>query len=79
MKISEGYMPFMGQHTYYRTVGERTDKAPLILLHGGPGSTHNYFEVLDRVAEEDGRMLVMYDQATHTSMEGRSYGRPRHG
>ena len=62
MKISEGYMPFMGQHTYYRTIGERTDKAPLILLHGGPGSTHNYFEVLDRVAEEDGRMLVMYDQ-----------------
>ena len=62
MKISDGYMPFMGHHTYYRTVGERTDKAPLILLHGGPGSTHNYFEVLDRVAEEDGRMLVMYDQ-----------------
>ena len=62
MKTSEGYMPFMGHHTYYRTVGERTDKAPLILLHGGPGSTHNYFEVLDRVAEEDGRMLVMYDQ-----------------
>ena len=62
MKISEGYMPFMGHHTYYRTVGERTDKAPLILMHGGPGSTHNYFEVLDRVAEEDGRMLVMYDQ-----------------
>ena len=62
MKTSEGYMPFMGHHTYYRTVGERTDKAPLILLHGGPGSTHNYFELLDRVAEEDGRMLVMYDQ-----------------
>ena len=62
MKINEGYMPFMGYKTYYRTVGERTDKAPLILLHGGPGSTHNYFEVLDRVAEEDGRMLVMYDQ-----------------
>lgn len=62
MKINEGYMPFMGYKTYYRTVGERNDKAPLILLHGGPGSTHNYFEVLDRVAEEDGRMLVMYDQ-----------------
>lgn len=62
MKINEGYMPFMGYKTYYRTVGERTDKAPLILLHGGPGSTHNYFEVLDRVAEGDGRMLVMYDQ-----------------
>ncbi len=33
-----------------------------MLLHGGPGSTHNYFEVLDRIAEEDGRQLVMYDQ-----------------
>ena len=74
MKINEGYMPFMGYKTYYRTVGERTDKAPLILLHGGPGSTHNYFEVLDRVAEEDGRMLVMYDQIGC----GKSYvdGRP---
>ncbi len=62
MKVNEGYMPFMGHKTYYRTVGERTDKAPLVLMHGGPGSTHNYFEVLDRLAEEDGRMLVMYDQ-----------------
>jgi len=60
--IREGYMPFMGRQTYYRTVGERTAKAPLVLLHGGPGSTHNYFELLDRLACEDGRMLVMYDQ-----------------
>ena len=56
-------MPFMGYRTYYRMVGTQTgNKKPLILLHGGPGSTHNYFEVLDRLAEEDGRQLVMYDQ-----------------
>ena len=63
-KITEGYMPFLGYQTYYRLVGERKDngKAPLILLHGGPGSTHNYFEVLDRIADEDDRQLVMYDQ-----------------
>lgn len=63
-KITEGYMPFKGYQTYYRIVGEQKDngKAPLICLHGGPGSTHNYFEVLDRIAEEDGRQLVMYDQ-----------------
>ena len=63
-KITEGYMPFHGYQTYYRIVGEQKDngKAPLICLHGGPGSTHNYFEVLDRIAEEDGRQLVMYDQ-----------------
>ena len=62
MKITEGYMPFKGYQTYYRIVGEcREGKKPLILLHGGPGSTHNYFEVLDSLAE-DGRALIMYDQ-----------------
>ena len=63
-KITEGYLPFLGYKTYYRLVGERKDngKAPLLLLHGGPGSTHNYFEVLDRIADEDDRQLVMYDQ-----------------
>lgn len=63
-KITEGYMPYLGHETYYRIVGERKDngKAPLILLHGGPGSTHNYFEVLDCVADMDDRQLIMYDQ-----------------
>lgn len=62
MKVVEGYMPFMGYQTYYRIVGEcRNGKKPLVLMHGGPGSTHNYFEVLDKLAEE-GRALVMYDQ-----------------
>ena len=63
-KITEGYMPFKGYQTYYRIVGEQKDngKAPLICLHGGPGSTHNYFEVLDNVADDDDRMIIMYDQ-----------------
>ena len=63
MEIREGYMPFKEYKTYYRITGKKTgSKKPLVLLHGGPGSTHNYFEVLDRLAEEDGRELVMYDQ-----------------
>lgn len=63
MEIREGYMPFLEYKTYYRIVGKKThNKKPLVLLHGGPGSTHNYFEVLDRIAEEDGRELIMYDQ-----------------
>jgi proline iminopeptidase len=62
MKIDEGYMPFMGYKTYYRAVGEnRGNHKPLLLLHGGPGSTHNYFEVLDRLADE-GRQVISYDQ-----------------
>lgn len=62
MKIKEGYMPFKGYQTYYRIVGERVaGKAPLLLLHGGPGSTHNYFELLDPLADQ-GHQLIMYDQ-----------------
>ena len=59
--ITEGYMPFMGYKTYYRVVGEVSEKAPLLLLHGGPGSTHNYFEVLDCIADT-GRQVISYDQ-----------------
>ena len=62
-KITEAYMPYLGHQTYYRIVGERSNnKKPLLLLHGGPGSTHNYFEVLDRLADEDQRQIIMYDQ-----------------
>ena len=62
MKITEGYMPYLGYKTYYRIAGECSgNKKPLILLHGGPGSTHNYFEVLDQLADE-GRAIISYDQ-----------------
>ncbi len=55
-------MPFMGFHTWYRIVeGENTDRPPLLLLHGGPGSTHNYFELLDDICET-GRIVISYDQ-----------------
>ena len=61
VKIKEGYMPFHEYKTYYRIVGEPSaDKAPL-LIHGGPGSSHNYFELMDDYAET-GRQLIMYDQ-----------------
>lgn len=62
LKVVTGKMPFRGFETYYRIVGEKTDKAPLLLLHGGPGSTHNYFEVLDELALTTGRQVISYDQ-----------------
>ena len=62
MKITEGYMPFQGYQTYYRIIGEaKNNTAPLLLLHGGPGSSHNYFEMLDDLANA-GFQLIMYDQ-----------------
>ncbi len=62
MNIKEGYIDFLEFKTYYRIVNPSGKKTPLIMLHGGPGSTHNYFEVLDDVAFKDDRPIIMYDQ-----------------
>ena len=61
--VREGTIPYLSYRTYYRIAGDPgSRKTPLLLLHGGPGSTHNYFEVLDRLSEEDGRQIISYDQ-----------------
>lgn len=65
--IHEGYMPFLDYQTYWRVAGDvqgsiAAGKAPLLALHGGPGSTHNYMEILDAIAERTGRAVVSYDQ-----------------
>ena len=61
--IIEGYITYLDYKTYYRIAGDPASrKTPLLMLHGGPGSTHNYFELLDGLAEADGRLLISYDQ-----------------
>jgi L-proline amide hydrolase len=61
MKAREGYVDFRGYRTWYRFVGDlNTPKTPLLALHGGPGSTHNYFAPLERLGSA--RPLVLYDQ-----------------
>ena len=60
--IKEGRMAFKGFETYYRITNPEGKKAPLVLLHGGPGSTHNYFEGFDKLAEALDRPIIMYDQ-----------------
>lgn len=63
MQVHEGFMPFRQYQTYYRVVGDlAAGPTPLLLLHGGPGSTHNYFEAFDQLAAQTGRPVVMYDQ-----------------
>jgi len=59
--VDEGYVTFRGYRTWYRAVGDLgSEHAPLLALHGGPGSTHNYFAPLEQLADE--RAVVVYDQ-----------------
>ena len=61
MRAREGYVDFRGYRTWYRFVGDlNTAKTPLLALHGGPGSTHNYFAPLERLGSA--RPVVLYDQ-----------------
>jgi proline-specific peptidase len=61
MTAREGYVDFRGYRTWYRAVGDLDSAAtPLLALHGGPGSTHNYFGPLEGLASE--RPVVLYDQ-----------------
>jgi pimeloyl-ACP methyl ester carboxylesterase len=57
MRAVEGRIPFRGYETWYRDVGPE-NSVPLLCLHGGPGSTHNYFEPLEQLE----RRVVFYDQ-----------------
>jgi pimeloyl-ACP methyl ester carboxylesterase len=55
----EGYLERPIGRTWYRVTGTGP-RTPLVALHGGPGSTHNYFAPLERLADE--RPVVLYDQ-----------------
>lgn len=55
----EGYVAVPGGRVWYQLVGEGRG-VPLLVLHGGPGGTHDYFAPLIPLADE--RPLVLYDQ-----------------
>jgi L-proline amide hydrolase len=59
----EGRILFHGHHTWYRIVGDHDEpgRLPLLLLHGGPGATHDYLEPIGALAAT-GRRVIFYDQ-----------------
>jgi L-proline amide hydrolase len=51
--------------TWFRVLGELdpgADQVPVVLLHGGPGATHDYLEPAADLVRESGRTVVLYDQ-----------------
>lgn len=60
--ITDGTIPFQEHQTWYQITGDLTSgPIPLVILHGGPGCTHDYLLRLTALAD-DGRAVVHYDQ-----------------
>ncbi|MGH7642464.1 MAG: proline iminopeptidase-family hydrolase [Candidatus Dormibacteria bacterium] len=78
----EGRAPFGEFETWYQVFGDLhsgspAGPAPLVLLHGGPGATHDYLSPLAELATA-GRAVVFYDQlgngkSTHLPSRGAEF------
>ncbi|MDQ1740324.1 MAG: L-proline amide hydrolase, partial [Pseudonocardiales bacterium] len=74
----EGTMAFDGSRTWYRVTGDLdSGVVPLVVVHGGPGCTHDYLLRLSALAR-DGRPVIHYDQigngrSTHLRSADPSY------
>ncbi|GAA4723572.1 proline iminopeptidase-family hydrolase [Phytohabitans rumicis] len=51
---------YRGHETWYRVIGDGP-RAPVVILHGGPGAGHDYCVPMGALAG-DGRAVVLYDQ-----------------
>ena len=64
--MAEGVLEWDGGVTWYRvegSLGRRGEgKAPLVILHGGPGAAHDYVEPIAGLAGSADRPCVLYDQ-----------------
>ena len=59
MKSGQGWVEVTGGRVWYEVVGSG-EATPLLVLHGGPGFTHEYMRSLEALADE--RAVVFYDQ-----------------
>jgi L-proline amide hydrolase len=61
-KVVEGVAKFGEWETWYRVTGDlSSDKTPLVVVHGGPGCTHDYVLSIAAIADT-GRPVIHYDQ-----------------
>jgi L-proline amide hydrolase len=65
VRTAEGHVEWETHTTWYRVVGELDPQAalaPVVIAHGGPGSTHDYVAPIAELLEPSGRACVLYDQ-----------------
>jgi proline-specific peptidase len=56
----EGFIPVPGGKVWFKIVGKEKTEIPVLILHGGPGASHDYLEPLEELADE--RPVIFYDQ-----------------
>ncbi len=56
----EGFIPVPGGKVWFKIVGKEKTGIPVLILHGGPGASHDYLEPLAKLADE--RPVIFYDQ-----------------
>lgn len=62
LPIREGFASFGPYRTWYRITGDLNNGCtPLLVLHGGPGCTHDYVDAFKDVANS-GHPVIHYDQ-----------------
>jgi L-proline amide hydrolase len=72
-----GHVEFHDWRTWYRITGELGGRPPVVVLHGGPGATHNYTLRMARLVEQ-GWPVIHYDQlgagqSTHLPDKGADF------
>ncbi|MEI8634976.1 alpha/beta fold hydrolase [Vibrio sp. PP-XX7] len=60
---TQGMIPFRDYETWYRVTGDffNSHLTPLVVVHGGPGCTHDYIDAFRDLADS-GRPVIHYDQ-----------------
>ncbi|AUY50400.1 proline iminopeptidase-family hydrolase [Streptomyces sp. CB01881] len=75
---AKGVVSFGKYKTWYRVTGDLTSgRPPVVVLHGGPGSTHDYLLALTELADA-GWPVIHYDQignggSTHLPDRGKDF------
>jgi len=59
--VREGFAKIGGSRLYWKTVGERGPQGTVVVLHGGPGATHDYLAPFADLVDV-GYRVVFYDQ-----------------
>jgi len=61
-RTREGYIPVPGGSVWFQEFSgnQETRQAPLLVIHGGPGATHDYLKILSQFAPR--QSVIFYDQ-----------------